>query len=232
MPVPLVCIPAMLADASLFDAQKDGLHGLADLLPLEPVAARSLEEMADAVIDQLSTPAVVMGVSMGAAVALEVALRAPEKVLGLVYVAMTAAAVSDRGQGEALITRVNAGDFSGAVADLLPLLVAPDRIGDEPLTRQIVRMANAVGPDRGVLQEMALLERPNRLDHCPQIRVPVLAVAGERDAIVRAAEVNATAARFPYARFEVLTACGHLPPIECPLAFNDLLRSWLARYAL
>src|SRR5215831_7519507 len=67
-----------------------------------------------------------------------------------------------------------------------------------------------------------------RLPHfLPRVKTPTLVVWGRQDRIVPAVCGEQYCRLLPDATLRVLEACGHLPPIERPDEFADLVRSFL-----
>lgn len=64
-----------------------------------------------------------------------------------------------------------------------------------------------------------------------QARVPVLVVPGEYDVVVPPAAAREAAAAIPAARLVVADGCGHLPPAEAPAAVADLFATHLMEAA-
>jgi pimeloyl-ACP methyl ester carboxylesterase len=63
----------------------------------------------------------------------------------------------------------------------------------------------------------------------PNIRVPVLCLAGERDPNAPAAMMQRMAARIPGARHVCLAGVGHLPNLEAPQAFDAAVLEFLTQ---
>jgi pimeloyl-ACP methyl ester carboxylesterase len=78
----LVLLPAMLCDEDLYRAQIAALGDLVESLPLV-VAEAGMAESAAAVLRRAPARFVLAGTSYGASLALEVAVTAPTRVLGL-----------------------------------------------------------------------------------------------------------------------------------------------------
>lgn len=60
-----------------------------------------------------------------------------------------------------------------------------------------------------------------------RIRVPVLLVAGLDDPIVPAQESSRMATLLPDASLRLIAACGHVPFLEQPVIFRDVVDAWL-----
>ncbi|MBW2272791.1 MAG: alpha/beta fold hydrolase [Deltaproteobacteria bacterium] len=174
-------------------------------------------------------PAVVGGLSMGAAVALQLALARPERVRALVLAAWPA----DR-------------DAAGARAFGVTFADAIDREGLEAAGE-----THVWGPRSGLDAAGARLVRQGFLEHPPhalsailrgvlaslpstaelvarlaEVRAPVLLIAGEEDAPALEAS-RALAAGLPEARCEVIPDAGHVVNLARPGAFNAVLREFL-----
>jgi pimeloyl-ACP methyl ester carboxylesterase len=61
-----------------------------------------------------------------------------------------------------------------------------------------------------------------------EVRAPVLIIAGARDVIAGQAPVVAVAGLFPGGRAAVIERCGHMPWVERPAAFREILDRFLA----
>jgi pimeloyl-ACP methyl ester carboxylesterase len=61
-----------------------------------------------------------------------------------------------------------------------------------------------------------------------EVRAPVLVIAGAQDAMVGTSPVVAVADLFPGGRAAVIEHCGHMPWVEQPAAFREILDAFLA----
>jgi len=67
-----------------------------------------------------------------------------------------------------------------------------------------------------------------RLPHfLPRVKTPTLVVWGRQDGIVPLVCGEQYARLMPRARLAVLESCGHLPPVEKPAEFADLVLGFL-----
>ena len=62
------------------------------------------------------------------------------------------------------------------------------------------------------------------------VRAPVLVIAGAQDAIAGSGPVAAVAGLFPDGRAAVIEHCGHMPWVEQPAAFRDVLDPFIAQF--
>lgn len=72
-----------------------------------------------------------------------------------------------------------------------------------------------------------LAGRTKYLEMVRKVQAPGLIVAGQRDRLVQLAAAKALSAARPDWRFEMLSDIGHVPQLECPQRFVDLVEPWL-----
>lgn len=105
--------------------------------------------------------------------------------------------------------------------------VAPDALL-ELWARQSVRHATQGGWCRQhdpFFYKQWPFRRDNHWDALPKLSMPVLLVNGDRT-FVRAEVMQEMAKRIPNARFERLTDCGHIAPLEAPATLAGLLATF------
>lgn len=183
------------------------------------------------VLDELGVErAVVVGNSFGGAVALRLAVTAPERVRGLVIVSAPAPGLDPSPQlqaaWEAESDAMDRGDIEGAVDAVLTAWLAPD--APEELRRLVgamQRRAFELDPE-GMLPQPAdpVEEHPERLG---EITAPALIAVGESDMPDFAWSAGALGAVLPHASYHVIRGAGHLAPLETPAAFRELLAGFL-----
>jgi 2-succinyl-6-hydroxy-2,4-cyclohexadiene-1-carboxylate synthase len=213
-------------------------HGRSDV-PADP-SRYALEAQADDLAGLLTTlevaPADVIGYSMGARLALVLALRHPSIVRGLILESPSAGIADPderarrRTTDELLAARL---ERDGLVAfvdawEAQPLFASQSVLPDE--TRAGLRSvrlahdplglaASLRGAGQGV---MAPLD-----DHLWAISCPVLVIAGALD-VVGLERARSVAAGLRVSRLEVVPESGHAPHLEQPDAFLRLAREHLA----
>jgi pimeloyl-ACP methyl ester carboxylesterase len=184
----------------------------------------------------------VVGCSLGAGVAVDVALARPQLVASLLLAAPGGSLIAEMtpelqrfvdAEKEAL----RRGDMDAAVRANLDWWVdGPhrDADGDRSEVRALVavmqRRAFELTADWDHVEELEL--DPPALDRLGELDVPTLVLTGnlDLDAIGIAGEALAT--RIPGARREVWSDTAHLPSLERPDDFRALLDAWLADVSL
>ena len=212
-----------------YDMQGYGVTPLPDGPFAYTADAAALLEALDAV------PASVVGVSMGAGVAMDLALAHPEVVDRLVLVAAGLGGwdwdetmeAADAAELEAL----DRGDFDGASWHNVEFWVdGPHRTADDvdvELREKVFAMQrqafswenpNAVG-------SWLVSDRHLRLG---EIAAPTLIVTGELDQPDFAGIAVVLEDQIPDARWESIAGVTHLPPMEAPAGFAELVLDFLA----
>ncbi|MDA3628606.1 alpha/beta fold hydrolase [Saccharopolyspora sp. WRP15-2] len=222
--------------------------------PLDGSWARSLAEPSDSnwaaqhpsidtaaadvleLLDRLELPEVVLGgCSMGGYVAMGVLRAAPERVAGLLLVDTKAVADND----EQRTNRLNAADraeregTSGWLADgTLPNVLGRTTHEQRPEVREHVRELIEAQPPEGVAwAQRAMASRPDSTDALRAFAGPALVIVGEEDPLTPPEQARELADVLPEGELVTLPGAGHLPPVEAPEEFADVVRPWLARFA-
>jgi pimeloyl-ACP methyl ester carboxylesterase len=190
----------------------------------------SMAAMAQRVLAGAPPRFALAGLSMGGYVAQEIVRRAPERVTRLALLDTSARAdtpeLTARRRG--LIELSQKGQFKGVTPRLLPLLIHPDRLGDEAFTATVMDMAERVGKAGFLRQQTAIMGRPDGRGDLGRIACPTLVLCGRQDALTPPALHEELAALIPGARLVVVEHCGHLSTLERPEEVDEALRRWLA----
>lgn len=244
---PLLFVHAGIADRRMWDAQitafagdhlvvRYDLRGFGDT-PLGGESYAHHSDLAALIDDRGLARTVVVGSSMGGAAALDLALARPDAVRALVLVgaALGGHAFTDEATRAGWAATADAfaqGDREGAAAiEMAQWLPGDGRtLNDiDPAVRARVEAMllrsyelQEGGDDVGEIE----LDPP-AAERLAAIRVPTLAVIGERDT----SDIQAIARRLGRgiagARCMTVAGTGHLPSMERRDLFNDLLRAFL-----
>jgi len=225
----LLFIHGWSCDRTYWTAQVDALSGRQKVVTVDlaghgdsgaareewsvPVLARDVE----AVIAALDLPSVVLiGHSMSGSVALEVARRLPERVVGVIGVDTFQEVEPPSAESwSALVDRLRA-DFPGACSAFVSHMFLPD--ADPDLVREVTADVCAAPPGVAVALLAALPDHDlaRALETSP---VPVRAINGS----IFPTDVAAVRAHHPGFDAVILEGVGHFPMLERPEELNRQL---------
>ncbi|MBV9683099.1 MAG: alpha/beta hydrolase [Solirubrobacterales bacterium] len=187
-----------------------------------------LETMTALGLDQ----AVLVGNSFGGAVALRVAVVAPERVAALALISAPPHDLDPSPEltqiWEAEETALERGDIEAAVTAVVAAWTQPD--APPELKRRVAEMQRRAftvqaGADPVDEAPDPVEEDPARLT---RLDLPTLVAAGEKDLVEFREGAERLAHTLPRARHVRIPGAGHLAPMETPDAFRELLLGFLA----
>ncbi|WP_299443688.1 alpha/beta fold hydrolase [uncultured Phycicoccus sp.] len=232
--------PQWPALAAGFDVVRPDLRGFGDSAAAPEGA---LDHVADllALLDGLGVDRChVVGSSFGAGVAVELALTAADRVASLLLAppggSLLAAMTPDlRAFVDAESAALDVGDLDAAVeanVDAWVVGADRDRADADPAVaaavRRMQRRAFEVGEALGEPEEVEL--DPPALDRLGEVRAPTLVVVGRHDLDTSRDAADRVARGIPGARRVDWPDVAHLPSMEQPARFTDLLLDWLAEH--
>jgi len=194
-------------------------------MPRSETGVHSLVAHVERLIDSEGIEqAAVAGNSLGGHIALELALRRPDKVAALVL--MGSSGLFERGlEGQAprrptrewVRAKMREVFFDEAHVTESLVEEVHRTISDPLRIMKIIRMAKSAkqGNMAGVLHA---------------IRCPVLLVWGEEDEITPVVSAHEFKRHIPHAELEFISRCGHAPNIERPREVSALMEGFLARH--
>ncbi|WP_431271437.1 alpha/beta fold hydrolase [Dankookia sp. P2] len=171
-----------------------------------------------------------IGHSIGGMLALDFALRFPERVRGLVLYATTPAfGGRDPAFAEAFLAErlapLGAGQDMPALAEssIRPML----RPGTPDALVQLAVDAMAAAPEAAYRAAVRCLTTFNRRDDLGRLAAPTLLVAGEADPLAPPKTMERMRDAIRDARLAVLPGCSHLAHLEDPAGFNAAVQGFL-----
>jgi pimeloyl-ACP methyl ester carboxylesterase len=197
---------------------------------------RSLTDLVDDCLDIVDGRGidrfVLVGMSVGGFMAIEMALRHPERLAGLVLVSSMADGYTreERSRFGALLEPMNTEDaISAEFADaFVPVIFGPRTIAEDPqhVAGWVARWRSR--PSRSVWGEYrSWIDREDRLDRLAEITLPTLVIHAEDDGGIPIAKAEAMHARLPRSTFVRVPDSGHLVTEEQPEAVSTALRTFL-----
>jgi 3-oxoadipate enol-lactonase len=248
---PLVLLHAGVADRRMWDGQWAGLTAVRDVVRLDlrgfGDSARPPDGAMDPVADVLEVvgvldlgPCHLVAASFGAGVATEVALTRPDLVRSLVLAPpggslLTEATPDLRAFFTAEREALAAGDVDAAVeANVDTWVVGRGRTAAEAdagvaaSVRVMQRRAFEVGEALGDIEVVEL--DPPATERLDELGAPVLLVVGGHDLDATHLAADHVAARAPRVRRVDVPGAAHLPSMEDPDGFLDLVLGWVAEH--
>ncbi|MFT4193689.1 alpha/beta fold hydrolase [Ottowia sp.] len=216
-----------------FRAVACDLPGYGRSAPVEPYAFKGLAAGCAALIESLApvtggAPVAVVGHGLGGMLAQELALRRPELVRQLVLVATAAAVLPGDAYARHVAQCLAWLDEGRAMADiadtLLPRLAGP---GALPAGVQLATWCQAQVHASTWRQALLAMQGFDRRAALAGLHVPTLLVAGEQDRVAPPETMQAMAAAIGGSGLFTLPGIGHLPHLEAPDEFGELLVEFL-----
>lgn len=172
-------------------------------------------------IDQLAPgQAVVVGNSMGGAIALQLALDCPQKLRGIGLV----------GTGARLrvlpeIFETIRADFPAAVKKIAGFALSEHRSNE--MARRMEQELGQ-GDPQVIYDDFLACDRFDAMGRISQIQLPALVVCGRQDQLTPLKYSEYLASQLSRATLKVIEACGHAPMIEQPARLSQALEEFLA----
>lgn len=195
----------------------------------------TLRQWAAACLDAAPPQAVWLGWSLGAQVALQAALDAPERVRALVVVAGTPRFVQGDDWPHAMpdaifrqFAAALASDHAGTLDRFLGLQVRGGADARETLRELRAAIRARPAPQLGALRTgLELLLGVDLRAELPGLQLPSLWLFGERDTLVPADVVHPLESLVPSAEILILHGAAHAPFLSSPVVFLDLVVRFL-----
>ena len=228
----LLLLPGLACDEHLFAGQLPALSRHHDV-QVGDVHTRcpGLPEMAAALLAERPGRHILVGCSMGGMLALQVLRQAPDRVRAVALLGTSARADTP----ELIALRSQACELfaAGRMGEVLRanLLFAfhPANQGRQALVGDYLAMIERAGPAQLIVQNRAVMARPDSRPLLPQIRCPVLVVCGEADSLTPPEHSREIAAAVSGAELQTVAGAGHMLTMEEPAAVTALLLEWLER---
>lgn len=199
-------------------------------------SAFTLDALADAVQRHTAGPAVWVGWSLGALVALTAALRFPDRVERLVLIGATPRFVQSPDWSQAMAPETLAQfareletDYRGTLARFLSLQAGEGEAGRETVRRLRAVLAEGGDPAPVALRAgLRLLAETDLRARLAEVNAPALVLHGKRDRLAPAGAGEYLAAHLRDARLVTVPGAGHAPFLSHPGATWRALADFLA----
>jgi pimeloyl-[acyl-carrier protein] methyl ester esterase len=210
-------------------------HGNRPLGPGPEGGPGALWAWADAILAAAPPRAVWLGWSLGGLVALAAALRAPERVDGLILMTATPRFVQAAdwrcAMPESTLAQFHDGllaDPAGTLSRFLALQTLGGEQSRETLRRLRHELAGRPAPDPAALAlGLDLLREEDMRGPLPDLRAPSLWLFGSHDTLVPAAVAGRVEVLLPGARTQVIQGAAHAPFLSHPAQTEAALATFL-----
>lgn len=229
-PATLLLLPGLACDAEVW---RGLLPALASRLPVQVCDVHTREDslpaMADRLLAEHPGPLLLAGVSMGGMVAMQAALRAPERLRGLALLGTSARAdtpqmIRLRSQAIELFAH---GRTEEVLQANVMLALHPAHQRSAALVDAYLAMLRRAGDAQLIRQNRAVMAREDLRPRLPALRCPTLVACGEADLLTPHDHAQEIAAAIPGARLELVPGAGHMLTMEEPARLAALLGRWV-----
>ena len=223
----LVLLPGTLCDERLFAHQIKHLADVASVEVGDITTADTITGMATAVLDESPRRFALAGFSLGGIVAIEIMRVAPERIsrLALLDTNHNPPTASQVTSWELFEELTHTGRFEDVTRRYLLDTLLHDRTPES--IALVLDMAASVGPERFLIQNAALLTRPDNRPVLPTISAPTLVLCGREDRVCPVSIHEELAAAIPEAKLVVIPGAGHFSTIDQPELVTQAMLSWL-----
>jgi pimeloyl-ACP methyl ester carboxylesterase len=233
--VPLVLLPGLMCDHTVWASQIEALSDIADSRVADYGSLNSLARMATHVLESTPEPRFALaGHSMGGRIAMEMYRQAPERIshvclMDTRYHPLPAgeAGEKERAGRYALVEVARAKGTRVMGEEWVKGMVHPDRLADLGLIGSILDMFARKSADIFEAQQTALLNRPDAGMIMGQIRCPALVLCGKQDGWSTLEWHETMAREIAGAKLVAIDHCGHMATMECPDEVSGAMRNWL-----
>ncbi len=223
---PLVLLPGTLCDERVFAPLLTRLPAVQSSIILTEVAS-SIRDTAEMILTKAPPAFALLGFSLGGIVAMEVALRAPSRVMGLALLQTTPlpVPVASHANRRAAVAHARQLGLGRYVREFL----WPDYRGDVPspsvcpLLEDMAERTGLAGFAQQV--EMAVTRADYRV-LLKDVACPVLLVSGDADKVCPREAVQALEEALPFCIQVVVPRAGHMALLESPDEVAEAVAAW------
>lgn len=237
MKIPLLLVPGMLCDETVWQPTTALLDDIAEIRVKNLGATNSVEAVAERILVDAPERFALAGHSLGGRVVFEVVRRAPDRValLGLFGTAYRGRAQGEAGQAEvaareAMLAKAKSEGLRALGQQWAARMLHPDRLANAETVEPIVAMVERQGLETLEAQVRMGLSRPDAADLLPRINCRTLVLAAREDAAMPLGPHEEIAKIIPDAELVVVERSGHLLTYEQPDACAVAIRRWLTAF--
>ncbi len=222
----LILVPALGCNEHLYAKITPALSPVAEMQNVIPKANR-YDAMVQDLLDQSPSEFIILGTSMGARLALETTLAAPDRVQGLVVIGAGPGPVADQATGLRRSARIRGGEFEQVIAEMSEKIAEKSGPNGPSTLAAFRSMALEVGPDITAQQSDALAYRTDLWPHLTEIRCPTLFLWGKEDQFSPNEDATRMNTIVAGSRCAIIDGCGHFPTLEYPEQSATIILQWI-----
>jgi pimeloyl-ACP methyl ester carboxylesterase len=227
--LPIILIPGLTCTARLYAEQIPALWPFGPVTIADHRRDDSMAAIARRILAGAPPRFALAGLSMGGYIAFEIMRQAPERVakLALLDTGARADTAEQTERRHVLMAQAKAGGY-GEIADLAyPLYVHRDRHNDAALKSIVLKMVEETGLEAYLLQQKAIIGRPDSRPGLSVISCKTLMLVGEGDEATPPELAREIASGISGSRLVIIPGSGHLSTLEKPDAVNKALVEWM-----
>lgn len=229
MNTPIVLLPGLMCDSRLFQPQINILSRDRTVI-IAPVSGfNSVKEIASNILESLPNKFILVGLSFGGIVALEILKMRQKEIQKLVL--MDTSYFSEQKyiseKRKAQILAVQNGDLEKVmIEEHIPNYLSNDK-KDNTIAKLCKEMALDMGTEVFIQQSLALIGRDDQTEMLGSIEIPTLLLCGEHDKLCPVAVHQKMHKLIKKSSLSIIPKAGHLPTLESPKLTNRILCKWL-----
>jgi pimeloyl-ACP methyl ester carboxylesterase len=230
-PLPIVLIPGLTCSARLYAEQIPALWRFGPVTVADHRRDDSMAGIARRILAAAPPRFALAGLSMGGYIAFEIMRQAPARVakLALLDTGARAETPEQTERRKVVIALAKSGRYAEVPEIAFPIYVHRNRHNDAGL-KEIVRMMSAeTGVDAFLLQQQAIIGRPDSRPGLGAIKCPTLVLVGDGDEATPPELAREIASAIGDARLVVIGDCGHLSTLDQPEQVTAALVDWMSR---
>ena len=230
MKLPLVFLPGMMCDFRIFSPQIEYFSG-ERVICVAPVAGfESIEGIASKALEGLPEKFVLVGLSLGGILAMEMVRLAPDRIAKVAFLDTNHKAEISRISEKRLeqIKKVQKGELLTVMANEMKPNYLAKVTKNQVIFNLCKEMAKSLGPNVFIEQSRALTTRSDQTETLKKIKVPTLVLCGEEDRLCPIQVHKEIASLIKGAKLEIVPNAGHLPTLENSNFTNLVMKNWLS----